>query len=86
MFAIRFSRIARFTQVALALAVLAVLPLTPVRAEEKKPVAPLARAHAHNDYLHERPLLDALDHGFTSVEADIFLVDGKLLGGAIRAS
>lgn len=42
-------------------------------------VSPLAQAHAHNDYLHERPLLDALDHGFTSVEADIFLVDGKLL-------
>jgi hypothetical protein len=42
-------------------------------------VTPLAQAHAHNDYLHTRPLLDALDHGFTSVEADIFLVDGKLL-------
>jgi Glycerophosphoryl diester phosphodiesterase family len=41
--------------------------------------APLAQAHAHNDYLHTRPLLDALSHGFTSVEADIFLVDGKLL-------
>lgn len=40
---------------------------------------PLLRAHAHNDYLHERPLLDALDHGFTSVEADVFLVDGELL-------
>ena len=42
-------------------------------------VKPLAKAHAHNDYLHERPLLDALDHGFTNVEADIFLVDGNLL-------
>ncbi|MFF3287030.1 phosphatidylinositol-specific phospholipase C/glycerophosphodiester phosphodiesterase family protein [Streptomyces sp. NPDC003023] len=41
--------------------------------------APLRRAHAHNDYLHERPLHDALSHGFTSVEADIFLVDGELL-------
>ncbi|MGW7358434.1 phosphatidylinositol-specific phospholipase C/glycerophosphodiester phosphodiesterase family protein [Streptomyces sp. NPDC054802] len=40
---------------------------------------PLRRAHAHNDYLHERPLYDALSHGFTSVEADIFLVDGELL-------
>ncbi len=40
---------------------------------------PLDRAHAHNDYLHKRPLLDALDHGFCSVEADVFLVDGKLL-------
>jgi hypothetical protein len=41
--------------------------------------APLARAHAHNDYLHRRPLLDALGHGFTSVEADIYLIDGHLL-------
>lgn len=40
---------------------------------------PLAQAHAHNDYEHPRPLLDALDHRFTSVEADIFLVDGQLL-------
>ncbi|MER7176504.1 phosphatidylinositol-specific phospholipase C/glycerophosphodiester phosphodiesterase family protein [Streptomyces mesophilus] len=40
---------------------------------------PLRRAHAHNDYLHTRPLHDALDHRFTSVEADIFLVDGELL-------
>ncbi|RZS43751.1 glycerophosphoryl diester phosphodiesterase family protein [Herbihabitans rhizosphaerae] len=40
---------------------------------------PLAKAHAHNDYEHARPLHDALDHGFTSVEADIFLVDGQLL-------
>jgi len=39
---------------------------------------PLPRAHAHNDYEHDRPLLDALDHGFTSVEADIHLVDGDL--------
>src|SRR3954469_21169350 len=42
-------------------------------------VKPLAQAHAHNDYLHEHPLTDALSHGFASVEADIFLVDGKLL-------
>ncbi len=40
---------------------------------------PLANAHAHNDYAHKRPLADALDHGFCSVEADIFLVDGELL-------
>jgi hypothetical protein len=42
-------------------------------------VEPLRQAHAHNDYEHVRPLYDALDHGFTSVEADIFLVDGDLL-------
>jgi hypothetical protein len=41
-------------------------------------VEPLERAHAHNDYEHERPLHDALDHGFTSVEADVWLVDGEL--------
>lgn len=40
---------------------------------------PLVRAYAHNDYLHPRPLFDALDHGFCSVEADVWLVDGKLL-------
>ena len=40
---------------------------------------PLPGAHAHNDYLHARPLLDALAHGFCSVEADIYLVEGKLL-------
>jgi hypothetical protein len=40
---------------------------------------PLLRAHAHNDYEHTRPLLDALDHGFCSVEADVYLVDGQLL-------
>src|SRR6516165_4820653 len=39
----------------------------------------LVHAHAHNDYEHTRPLFDALDQGFCSVEADIYLVDGKLL-------
>jgi hypothetical protein len=39
----------------------------------------LERAHAHNDYEHTRPLFDALDHGFKSVEAEIWLVDGELL-------
>jgi hypothetical protein len=38
----------------------------------------LLHAHAHNDYRHTRPLLDALEHGFTSVEADVFLVGDKL--------
>jgi hypothetical protein len=40
---------------------------------------PLDRAHAHNDYEHARPLLDALDRGFASVEADVHLVNGELL-------
>src|SRR6266851_7207869 len=46
--------------------------------EGKAPV-PLIQAHAHNDYEHKRPLFDALEQGFCSIEADIYLVDGKLL-------
>ncbi|MGW5427335.1 phosphatidylinositol-specific phospholipase C/glycerophosphodiester phosphodiesterase family protein [Streptomyces sp. NPDC004059] len=42
---------------------------------------PLWNAHAHNDYEHPRPLFDALDHRFNSVEADIFLVGDELLIG-----
>jgi hypothetical protein len=38
----------------------------------------LVQAHAHNDYQHERPLWDALDHGFGSVEADIHLLHNQL--------
>ncbi len=35
--------------------------------------------HSHNDYNRDRPLLDALAHRFDSVEADVFLVQGRLL-------
>jgi glycerophosphoryl diester phosphodiesterase len=63
---------------ALVLAVLGFLPSTAL-ASAPTAVEPLRQAHAHNDYEHERPLFDALDHGFTSVEADIYLVDGQLL-------
>jgi glycerophosphoryl diester phosphodiesterase len=61
---------------ALTLALL-VLPLA-AYGESPLPT-PLPRAHAHNDYEHDRPLLDALDHGFCGIEADIFLIDGQLL-------
>ena len=47
--------------------------------------APLVQAHAHNDYEHKRPLLDALDQGFCSVEADVHLVDGSLLVAHARS-
>lgn len=43
--------------------------------------AALPNAHAHNDYLHEKPLLEALSKGFTSVEADVHLVGGELYLG-----
>jgi hypothetical protein len=46
----------------------------------------LIHAHAHNDYEHTRPLFEALENGFCSVEADVFLVDGKLLVGHTRSS
>jgi hypothetical protein len=41
-------------------------------------IIPLENAHAHNDYEQARPLYDALGHGFTSIEADIHLIDGEL--------
>jgi hypothetical protein len=50
-------------------------------AGDKHRTRPLWRAHAHNDYEHPRPLFDALDHRFGSVEADIFLVGDQLLIG-----
>src|SRR4051794_2567658 len=72
---------------ALALALLAGLACcTPGagRAADRA-VVPLTHAHAHNDYEHKRPLLDALDHGFCSVEADVFLVGDALLVGHTKA-
>jgi hypothetical protein len=48
-------------------------------------VVPLPRAHAHNDYAHQRPLLDALDCGFCSIEADVYLDGGELLVGHTRS-
>src|SRR5688572_1847327 len=51
---------------------------------EPREVRPLLQAHAHNDYEHARPLLDALDHGFCSVEADIWLTPEGLLVGHDR--
>jgi hypothetical protein len=42
-------------------------------------VVSLPRAHAHNDYLHKRPLSEALEQGFCSVEADVFLRGDELL-------
>jgi len=58
---------------------LALLSAAWTAAGDTAPPAPLPCAHAHNDYEHQRPLLDALDCGFCSVEADVWLVDGQLL-------
>ncbi len=62
----------------LCILVLVILLPSPAVRAQSIPV-PLTRVHAHNDYVHARPLFDALDHGFCSVEADVHLVDGKLL-------
>lgn len=40
---------------------------------------PLLNGFAHNDYRHKHPLHDALDNGFTNIEADIFLKNNKLI-------
>ncbi|HEY4322956.1 MAG TPA: phosphatidylinositol-specific phospholipase C/glycerophosphodiester phosphodiesterase family protein [Mucilaginibacter sp.] len=40
---------------------------------------PLPNAFAHNDYCHKRPLFDALENGYTNIEADIFLEDDELI-------
>ncbi|MBE8470729.1 phosphatidylinositol-specific phospholipase C/glycerophosphodiester phosphodiesterase family protein [Streptomyces justiciae] len=70
------------TTIGAALAGAVALPATQAFAgEQKHRPRPLWRAHAHNDYEHPRPLLDALDHRFGSVEADIFLVGDQLLIG-----
>lgn len=41
----------------------------------------LPYAHAHNDYRHDQPLVEALSRGFISVEADVHLVGGELYLG-----
>lgn len=72
----------RTAVVSLGAALAAGLP-APAAARDKavRPTGPvpLRRARAHNDYEHALPLLDALGHGFGSVEADIWLVGGRLL-------
>jgi hypothetical protein len=68
------------TTLGAALAGAVALPATSALAgEQRHRPRPLWRAHAHNDYEHPRPLFDALDHRFGSVEADIYLVGDQLL-------
>ncbi|MFF8943628.1 phosphatidylinositol-specific phospholipase C/glycerophosphodiester phosphodiesterase family protein [Streptomyces sp. NPDC014864] len=67
------------TTLGAALAGAVTLPAARASAENARGPRPLWHAHAHNDYEHPRPLLDALDHRFGSVEADIHLVGDRLL-------
>jgi hypothetical protein len=70
----------------IALATLAIFCSLAPAQQTAPTVTPVKRTHSHNDYEHTRPLFDALDQGFTSVEADIFLEDGQLLIGHTSSS
>ena len=39
---------------------------------------PVKMAHSHNDYLNEKPLLNALKNNFKSIEVDVFLFISEL--------
>jgi hypothetical protein len=79
MFVLTRLRAATFILAVAFIAVLASAPTSSSAETSRSSTSGLERAHAHNDYEHTRPLFDALDHGFKSVEADIWLVDGELL-------
>lgn len=53
--------------------------VTPQPAGEEGSIRNLSGGHAHNDYEHATPLIEALERGFISVEADIHLVGDALL-------
>ncbi|HLO79789.1 MAG TPA: hypothetical protein VK166_02455, partial [Chitinophagaceae bacterium] len=42
---------------------------------------PAPRTHSHNDYEQKEPFFAAYREGFNSIEADVWLADGKLLVG-----
>ena len=66
----------RMFQVVAPLIAIATIACSAALAAELKP---LPQAHSHNDYRHDRPLEDALELGFCSVEADIYRVGDQLL-------
>ncbi len=74
------------SQMLRCVAVAVVLSTANARGAEEPPRANtrVLAGHAHNDYSHPRPLLDALAHRFRSVETDVYLVDGSLLVGHDR--
>ena len=65
------------SKIIFSLSVLFILTATQLSAQ----VIPLVNAHSHNDYFRNCPLKDALRHGFTSVEADVLYIYGKLVVG-----
>ncbi|WP_089334150.1 PI-PLC domain-containing protein [Hymenobacter mucosus] len=71
-----------------AAAILLLASVTKAQAQTPRfqPAQPLEQGHSHNDYWRPHPLTDALQLGFKSVEADIFLVDSTLQVGHERAA
>src|SRR4051812_18825469 len=65
--------------VVVSIIVLGSLVLWQQRIEARK-VPPLihTQLHAHNDYSHQRPLVEALDARAMGIEADIHLVENEL--------
>lgn len=41
-------------------------------------ISSTTKLHAHNDYEHAVPFWEAFSHGFSSIEADVLLIDDKL--------
>jgi hypothetical protein len=64
----------------------ALLVLLPTQTPSFRPALPLHQGHSHNDYWRPHPLYDALQLGFKSVEADVFLIDTTLQVGHARAA
>ena len=49
------------------------------RSEAKEKTSPqVIPGHAHNDYENERPLLEALENGYVSVEVDVHLIGNEI--------
>lgn len=44
----------------------------------------IVSGHAHNDYLNQKPLHEALENGLISVEADVHLMKGELYVAHVR--
>ncbi|MCR5163600.1 MAG: hypothetical protein K6C40_06245 [Thermoguttaceae bacterium] len=74
------------TKIRIVLFVLATITLHVIFAgPAPEDVRPIRDGHSHNDYWRNHPMLDALDHGFCSVEADVFLRDGQFWAGHVKA-
>jgi hypothetical protein len=60
-------------------ALLSLLMLFLTHGALKAQIFTLANAFAHNDYRHKRPLVEAQANGYTNIEADVFLLNKKLV-------